>query len=292
MTKTIQDKLAEHSNSGDPQLFQYVGTVEAYDNWTKAGLEANDRNNFSCRAHDTDGNIVQRLDTFEMWALLPQFLDKVTARFSTQSQSSSLKLVDFGCGTGRNTIQLLEELSILRESSEATPFREVVGLDVSPGILEVARSAIQTATLGAVGVISTLVLEYIPAKEFFEAAAARMLPGAYLMVTNMHADMGAIRQARFTDPQIGIKIRPTSYCHSVPEVLAAAEKAGFKAENLLSEEGEYSVLQRAVDQQLGKALGAQAKKWVGIKVWFGVCFSKIKAGNLCLRLGGEYDSYS
>ncbi|KAJ5126989.1 hypothetical protein N7448_007768 [Penicillium atrosanguineum] len=293
MTKTIQEQLAEQPHTGDPQLVQYVGTVEAYDKWAEV--------------YDTDGNFLQRLDTFEMRALLPHFLDRVTARFPTQPQSSPLKLVDLGCGTGRNTIQLLEALSARRQSSEATSFQEVVGLDASPGMLEVAGSAIQAAVReknladtevllgvidllqgasskaqlppslqasGAAGLISTLVLEHIPAKGFFEAASAMMLPGAYLLVTNMHADMGAISQAGFTDPQTGVKIRPTSYCHSVPEVLAAAEKAGFQVENLLSEEGENGVLEREVDQQLGEALGARAKKWVGIRVWFGICFSK------------------
>ncbi|KAJ6120723.1 hypothetical protein N7523_005003 [Penicillium sp. IBT 18751x] len=172
-----------------------------------------------------------------------------------------------------NTIQLLEELSIRRESSEATPFLEVVGLDASLGILEVARSAMQTAvkeknlhilgciitgaaepslqTSGAVGVISTLVLEYIPAKEFFDAAAARILPGAYLMITNMHAALGVISQA------------------------GGGRESWIRCGELVGEDGGYSVLQRAVDQQLGEESGARAKKWVGIKGWFGICFSKI-----------------
>lgn len=244
-----------------------------------------------------------------MRALLPQFLDRVNARFRTQSQLSPLKLLDLGCGTGRNTIQLLEALSMRQESGVTLlPEAEVVGLDASPGMLEVARSAIQTAVTeknlqdmpevslgvvnllqgasaktqlppslqvsGAAGVISTLVLEHIPAKEFFEAASAMMVPGAYLLVTNMHAEMGAISQAGFTDPQTGVKIRPTSYCHSVPEVLAAAEKTGFQVEQLIGGEGENGVLERGVDQQLGETLGARAKKWVGIRVWFGICFSK------------------
>lgn len=247
-----------------------------------------------------------------MRALLPQFLERVHSRFQAQPQSSPLKLVDLGCGTGRNTIQLLGALSVRQKSNDPTslPRAEVVGLDASPGMLEVARSAIQTAVAemgiqngpevslgvvdllqgasskaqlppslqvsGAAGVISTLVLEHIPVKDFFEAASAMMMPGAYLLVTNMHANMGAISQAGFTDPQTGVKIRPTSYCHSVPEVLAAAEKAGFQVENLISEEGESGVLEKGVDQQLGEALGARAKKWVGIRVWFGICFSKKK----------------
>lgn len=257
------------------------------------------------QVYDIDGNFLQRLDTVEVRALLPQLLDRVSMRFPTQSQSSPLKFIDMGCGTARNTIQLLEALS--RQQSRATSApAEVVGLDASTGMLDVARSAIQTAVTekglqhtqislgvidllqgassktqllpslqeGAACVISTLVLEHIPVKEFFEAAAAMMMPGGYLLVTNMHADMGAISQAGFTDPQTGVKIRPTSYCHSVIEVRTAAEKAGFQVESPIGEDGEKWVLERGIDEQLGEALGPRAKKWVGIRVWFGICFSK------------------
>lgn len=247
-----------------------------------------------------------------MRALLPRFLDLVSARFHTPGQSSDpLKLVDLGCGTGRNTVQLLQALWARGKNSEvvapASPVEIIVGLDASAGMLEVARSATECAirekgaegrpevSLGlldlllggavrtqlppslqgsAAGVISTLVLEHIPAKEFFEAASATMRPGAYLLVTNMHADMGVISQAGFTDPQSGVKIRPTSYCHSVPAVLAVAEEAGFQLEDIFGDEGENGVLERGVDEHLSGMLGPRAKKWIGIKVWFGICFSK------------------
>lgn len=245
-----------------------------------------------------------------MRALLPRFLDLVNARFHTPGKSSApLKLVDLGCGTGRNTIQLLQAIWARGKNSEVLSASsvEIVGLDASPSMLEVARSAtvrgirekgaegcpdvslglldlLQGGAVrrqlppslqgGAAGVISTLVLEHIPAKEFFEAASATMRPGAYLLVTNMHADMGAISQAGFTDPQSGVKIRPTSYCHSVPAVLAAAEQAGFQLEDIFRDEGENGVLERGVDEQLSGMLGPRAKKWIGIKVWFGMCFSK------------------
>jgi cyclopropane fatty-acyl-phospholipid synthase-like methyltransferase len=248
-----------------------------------------------------------------MRLLLPIFLDHVYTRFQAQTrQPGQLTLLDLGCGTGRNTIQLLEALAqyqLLNEKDiPSTAKVEIVGLDASPGMLEVARSAIQTATQredlkdspevtldtidirepttvraqlpqslqssGAAGVISTLVLEHIPARAFFEAASATMAPGGYLLVTNMHADMGMRSQAGFTDPQTGVKIRPTSYCHSVSEVLAAAEEAGFQVEDIVGPEGQNGVLERDVDEQLAETLGVRAKKWVGIRVWFGVCFSK------------------
>lgn len=248
-----------------------------------------------------------------MRLLLPQFLDRVYARFQAQAQlSGNLTLLDLGCGTGRNTIQLLEALAQYQKQNQkdttSAPKADIVGLDASPGMLDVARSAIHSATQredlknspevslgiidllqpattraqlplslqnsGAAGVISTLVLEHIPAKEFFEAASATMLPGGYLLVTNMHADMGMRSQAGFTDPQTGVKIRPTSYCHSVSEVLAAAEAAGFQVEDIAGQDCQNGVLERDVDEQLADKLGARAKKWVGIRVWFGVCFSK------------------
>lgn len=245
-----------------------------------------------------------------MRLLLPIFLDRVYTGF--QAQSGQLTLLDLGCGTGRNTIQLLEALAQYQRLNEkdltSTAQVDVVGLDASPGMLEVARSAIQTVTQrkdlknspevtldtidlrhpnsvrarlpqclqspGAAGVISTLVLEHIPAREFFEAASATMAPGGYLLVTNMHADMGMRSQAGFTDPQTGVKIRPTSYCHSVSEVLAAAAEAGFQMEDIVGQEGQNGVLERDVDEQLAEKLGVRAKKWVGIRVWFGVCFRK------------------
>lgn len=241
-----------------------------------------------------------------MRGLLPRFLEHVDTQFQTHTSDQQLKIVDLGCGTGRNTIQLLNAISTQRSSPAAFAAQvEVVGVDASPGMLEIARTAIQSATgthgpavsvsldvfdllnpvpdaslptslqgSGADGVISTLVLEHLPLKEFFENASAIMKAGAYFLVTNMHAEMGAISQAGFTDPQTGVKIRPTSYCHSIPEVLDAAKAAGFQVTDLV-EGGDAGVLERAVDENLGEVLGARAKKWVGVKVWFGVCFKKV-----------------
>lgn len=245
-----------------------------------------------------------------MQTLLPRFLDLVGSHFPKALES--LVLVDLGCGTGRNTIEMLEALAqasnIQGTNAIASQKVEVVGLDASPGMLDVARNAIQSATgqrriggdvslgifdllkpectkarlpaslqnPGAAGVISTLVLEHIPLEQFFEAASAIMMPGAYFLVTNMHAEMGSRSQAGFTDLKTGVKIRPTSYCHSVLEVLAAAEKAGFQVEDLSGTDEGNGVLERIVDEMLAEALGERAKKWIGVRVWFGICFSKRK----------------
>ncbi|KAJ5561666.1 hypothetical protein N7535_003872 [Penicillium sp. DV-2018c] len=286
MTQTIQELLSKFSTNQQP--VQYVDTVEAYDKWAEV--------------YDTDGNFLQRLDTIEMRTILPNFINLVDNHCNPNQTSPSLPIIlDLGCGTGRNTVALL---SALRTANKADRF-SVVGLDASRGMLEVARTAVEeyvknaatsdtTASaveLGiidllqsdlrlpsslsaarATGVISTLVLEHIPLQRFFAAAAGVMRTGGYLLVTNMHAEMGSRSQAGFTDAS-GVKVRPTSYCHEIADVLDAARRAGLEVVEMPGG-GEDGVIVRSVDEALGDVLGARAKKWVGIRVWFAVCFVK------------------
>jgi cyclopropane fatty-acyl-phospholipid synthase-like methyltransferase len=233
-----------------------------------------------------------------MRALLPQFLALVS---SADAQPGSrlgpgprdMKLVDLGCGTGRNTLALA---SLTRRGSR------IVGLDAAKGMLDVARAAVpetETETgagtlgadervslelydllqsppqppecsRGADGVVSTLVLEHIPLGWFFEGASAVLRTGGLLLVSNMHSEMGSVTQAGFVDPQTGTKVRPTSYCHRVQDVLEAAEGAGFEVVEL----GGERVRERAVDGGLAERL-ERARKYIGVTVWFGVCFRKM-----------------
>ncbi|KAJ5771330.1 uncharacterized protein N7511_003381 [Penicillium nucicola] len=287
MSPTIQELLSTGPSADGPPT-KYLDTVQAYNQWAEV--------------YDTDGNFLQRLDTIEMRALLPQFLDRVNARFpgpAPELEASRMALVDLGCGTGRNTLQLVDALS----SNVGVDRFEIVGLDASPGMLDVARTTIEKhlelenpradvklgifdllqpnlqqlptslRTAGAAGVISTLVLEHIPLQQYFTAASTIMKAGAYLLLTNMHAEMGMRSQAGFTDPATGAKIRPTSYCHQIADILSVAVEAGFQLEEIVGC-NENGVLVRGVDEELGEVLGARAKKWVGIRVWFGICFSK------------------
>ncbi|OOG00781.1 hypothetical protein ASPCADRAFT_503032 [Aspergillus carbonarius ITEM 5010] len=242
---------------------QYLETTDAYNKWAKV--------------YDTDNNFLQALDTLEMQKLLPHFLHLLRNTFG----SDPTKIIDLGCGTGRNTL-LLARL--------ASPETEIVGLDASSGMLDVAREAIggnsrvslgifdllqepmnvPVGSTGAAGIISTLVLEHVPLRRFFEAAAKMLMPGGCLLVTNMHSDMGAISQAGFVDVETGMKIRPVSYRHGIGHMLAVAEEVGFRVEWL---DGE-GVRERMVDEKLAGVLGPRAKKWIGVVVWFGVCFRK------------------
>ncbi|RJE18025.1 Methyltransferase small domain-containing protein, partial [Aspergillus sclerotialis] len=232
MTKTIQESLASRNTQQSEQPIQYIDTIAAYNKWAKI--------------YDTDGNFLQALDSIEIRSLLPGFLALVRTN-PTPNPSSPIKLVDLGCGTGRNTLQLLS----------LAPETDIVGLDASSGMLEVATRTIQQAlspcpgdnhklpTLelydllqtppsppecshNADGVISTLVLEHIPLPQFFETVSAILKPSGYLLLTNMHSEMGEVSQAGFVDPESGIKIRPTSYCHRVRDVVEVAGREGFE----------------------------------------------------------------
>jgi len=237
----------------DPSI-RYLKTAEAYDLWANV--------------YDTDGNFLQALDTIQMRSLLPWALTLL----ESTNPARPWKLVDLGCGTGRNTAALLE----VRDS-------EVIGLDVSPGMLEVAKqrfkdgvgsgrlqlqvldmieqSVPSSLTTWADAIVSTLVIEHIPADIFFRQVSQMLKPGGILLLTNMHAEMGGISQAGFIDPQTGEKIRPASYAHTVPDVEAEAGKYGLEVIEKIQEV--------CVERDMVSQLGERSVKWIGVKVWFG-----------------------
>lgn len=245
-----------------------MDTASAYDLWSEV--------------YDTDGNFLQALDTIEMKTLLPNFLQQIRS-------PTPWKLVDLGCGTGRNTLSLLH-----------VPDARIVGLELSPNMLQVAHSRIckeleeinkderaQRVSLQifdmieqphppacatqADAVISTLVLEHIPPETFFRTASLILKSDGVLLVTNMHSEMGNISQAGFVDPRSGEKIRPKSYAHGVEDVVKEARRQGFKLE--------ADILERGVDEASSSTLGGRAKKWIGVMVWYGMIFRKIRYGD-------------
>jgi SAM-dependent methyltransferase len=234
--------------------------------------------------YDTDGNFLQALDSLEMKTLLPEFMDISFTSWDKDNSPRSVspwKVVDLGCGTGRTTMKLLEY-------SQA----QIYGLDVSEQMLKIAKAKtarfygkltfivfdVLTARecpeelsdelcAGADSVVSSLVIEHLPLDEFFEVVRMLLNPSGTLLLTNMHSDMGAISQAGFVDPKTGTKIRPKSYFHTIPEVLQAATRAGFY------QVGE--IREREVTPEMVEILGPRARKWVGVDVWFSICFRRI-----------------
>ena len=250
---------------------RFLDPTTAYDLWSQV--------------YDTDGNFLQALDTIEMQTLLPMLLSRLSSSPPPSHHAPSMKIVDLGCGTGRNMMRLLD-----------VPASTIVGLDASPKMLEMARSRIDgymkqngkiadvvpgatleqynmlsdshipPCALKADAVISTLVLEHIPLSTFFEKITQILKPGGVALVTNMHSDMGAISQAGFVDPKTGQKVRTQSFAHHLDDVVAEAQKQGFEVVG--------EILERGVDEEMSQVLGVRARKWIGITVWFGACFRK------------------
>ena len=256
-------ELALNSNARRP--IRFLDPTTAYDLWSEV--------------YDTDGNFLQALDTIEMQTLLPQMLSQISLSAPPQ------KIVDLGCGTGRNTTRLLD-----------LPNFSVIGLDASPKMLEIAKSrigeymanasnasaapqgvqleiydflrsdCIPSCALNADALISTLVLEHIPLCIFFEKVSEMLKPNGLALITNMHSDMAAIGQAGFVDPKTGEKVQTQSFAHHLDDVVGEAQKQGFEVVGEIRE--------RAVDEKISEVLGVRARKWIGVTVWFGVCFRK------------------
>ncbi|KAH8890222.1 S-adenosyl-L-methionine-dependent methyltransferase [Thozetella sp. PMI_491] len=249
---------------GNEPSVRYVDTLSAYEGWANV--------------YDTDGNFLQALDTREMRNLLPKAISMINT-------PRPWKFVDLGCGTGRNTLNLLH-----------VPDAEIVALDLSPKMLSIARARLEekaaslqatpnfqlatfdmlgwtsTAQVPAYGsadlIVSTLVVEHIPLARFFKSAACMLKEDGLLLLTNMHDEMGNISQAGFVDPDTGEKIRPASYPHTIKDTLEEAAKHGLEVAEPFREE--------SVREADCSELGARARKWIGIRVWYGGILRKKK----------------
>ncbi|KAI2001363.1 hypothetical protein LOZ52_006691 [Ophidiomyces ophidiicola] len=266
---------------------QYLETISAYDQWAEV--------------YDTDNNFLQRLDTLELQTLLPAFLSLVQEQQHEQEQQTPTKIVDLGCGTGRNTLSLLRATAPAPEDPANTPPTQILGLEPSTGMLAVARTKVEeyftnggaaagdtrdrvffleyniapeggaeppALAQGADGVVSTLVLEHVELAGFFGAVAAMLRAGGVALVTNLHAEMSAVSQAGFVQPATGVKIRPTRcYAYTVAQTLAAAAAAGLQPV--------AEVRETRVSEELAAVLGPRATKWIGVYVWYACCFRKM-----------------
>ncbi|KAI1327541.1 putative methyltransferase [Xylariaceae sp. FL0255] len=247
-------------NGPEPPV-RYIPTKEAYDRWAEV--------------YDTDGNFLQAMDDIEMKKLFPRFLDSIAT-------PKPWRIVDLGCGTGRNTALLL-----------GVPKTEVIALDASKGMLAVAKTRLNpSADLPSLrfevfdmlvspeppqsilphtvdAVVSTLVVEHVPLKTFFRHVSHLLRPGGILLLTNMHSHMGGISQAGFIDKTTGEKIRPTSYAHTTHDIISEAWKFGLEVRG---HEGSLGLLERAVDESMVEDLGLRSRKWVEVTCWVGGLF--------------------
>jgi SAM-dependent methyltransferase len=251
---------------------QHIATQDAYDQWAAV--------------YDSDGNMLQAVDDIEIAALLPDFLLRVQNNVSTPD----ISLLDLGCGTGRNTKKLL--CFTFPPSRQIT----VVGLDFSKGMLDIAAEKLREINNGyndprvrleqcdcfptgpdhplrtvpgltpVNAVISTLVLEHVPLQNYFSTLHSLLLPNGLAFITNMHSDMGAKSQAGFVNAQ-GVKVRGSSFAHTLEDTISAAEMAGFEVLTVKERE------MKREDVESGR-IGERGWKWVGTYVWYGLMLRK------------------
>lgn len=150
-------------------------------------------------------------------------------------------VLELGCGTGKNTAWLAREA------------RHVLALDISPGMLEVARRSVPAPTVrfvrhdvssawplaaGTVDVvIGNLVLEHVQDLAPIFGEAARVLrPGGQLLLCELHP-FRQLRGARahFTDPATGETVHVPAFLHSTGEYVNQGIAAGL----VLRELGEW-----------------------------------------------------
>jgi len=192
-----------------PQVSRAPGTpadvADAYDRWS--------------RQYDDDQNATRDLDAF--------VLRQVPLRLA------GARVLEVGCGTGKNSAWLVSQA------------RELIALDFSPGMLDVARRRVRASTARFVEhditrpwpaesasvdvVVGNLVLEHVHELAPVFAEAARVLrPGGQLFFCELHP-YRQLRggQAHFVDARTDETVHVAAYRHTVSEYVTDALAAGL-----------------------------------------------------------------
>jgi ubiquinone/menaquinone biosynthesis C-methylase UbiE len=194
--------------------------ADAYDRWS--------------RQYDDDQNATRDLDAF--------VLRQVPLRLA------GARVLELGCGTGKNSAWLVSQA------------RELVALDFSPGMLDVARRRVRSFSARFVEhditrpwpadarsvdvVVGNLVLEHVDdLAPVFREAARVLRPGGQLFFCELHP-YRQLRggQAHFVDLRSEETVQVAAYRHSVSEYVTGALATGFVLRAL----GEW--LEPAADQ--------------------------------------------
>jgi SAM-dependent methyltransferase len=169
------------------------------------------------------------------------------------------RILELGCGTGRNAVALLE--------AGAAAY---VGVDVSPGMLDRARARladrrvtfIQADLLdplpqhqGFTLVLFSLVLEHVHAQQIphvFSRAAAALAPGGLVRAHEIHPELRAGgTQAHFRTAEGDVLL--TSHPHTAADLRAGLATAGLE---LVTQTDRYaSTADVAASAKLAKHLG-------------------------------------
>lgn len=148
------------------------------------------------------------------------------------------KVIEVGCGTGRNTAWLAERAA------------EIIGLDFSEAMLAKARARLDHphvrfvqhdvsttwpfADAAADVVIAMLILEHVEHLEKVFAEAARVLnPGGQFFICELHPMRQlAGGQAQFTNAKSGERQRVTAFLHDVSDYVNSGVARGFTLQHL------------------------------------------------------------
>ena len=179
--------------------------ADAYDRWS--------------RQYDDDRNATRDLDAFVLRQV--------------PLQLAGARVLEVGCGTGKNSAWLVSQV------------RELIALDFSPGMLDVARRRVRSDAArfvehditrpwpvdsGSVDVVvGNLVLEHVRELGPVFAEAARVLrAGGQLFFCELHP-YRQLRggQAHFVDAHTDETIHVAAYRHTVSEYVNDALAAGF-----------------------------------------------------------------
>ena len=150
-----------------------------------------------------------------------------------------LEVADVGCGTGRHAVRCA-----------AAEARSVVGVDFSRGMLEKARGKPGADRVRFVEhdiarplplpdgafdrAICALVLDHVRDVEALFRELARIVRReGRVLVSVMHPAM-MLRgvQARFTDPESGLKVMPESVANEISDYVLGAVRAGLEIERM------------------------------------------------------------
>ena len=193
---------------------------DSYDRWS--------------RIYDSNKNKTRDLDAFVIRKVLEPFA------FDT--------ILELGCGTGKNTQWLSQKAE------------ELCGIDISSGMLEVARKKIPDEHVrfiqsdikgdwpvvdGYAGLITfNLVLEHIEALDpVFSQAYAKLKAGGKLFICELHPfKQYAGSKARF-DTEAG-RVELEVYVHHISEYVNGAVNNGFRLLGMnewFDEDGEYEM---------------------------------------------------